>query len=141
MLEITQDLPLGHPGFRFWAGHQVADIPGELFVTLSFYPGKASPSPPPRSVVLLYGDSESGQRSLSTFSRPDGKKLFFFLSSHQHIYLCVKTLLRKVFGSKVGNCSAKANHFPSGGKRLSVQLVWENSQESRTDRPVQPQEP
>lgn len=78
MLEITQDLPLGHPGFRFWAGHQVADIPGELFVTPSFYPGKASPSPPPRSVVLLYGDSESGQRSLSTFSRPDGKKLFFF---------------------------------------------------------------
>lgn len=45
MLEITQDLPLGHPGFRFWAGHQVADIPGELFVTPSFYPGKASPLP------------------------------------------------------------------------------------------------
>lgn len=36
---------VGTPGFRFWAGHQVADVPGESFVTPSFYPGKVSPLP------------------------------------------------------------------------------------------------
>lgn len=115
-MEIAQDLQLGHLGFKFWVGHNVADVLGESFMIPSFYPGKCHGLPPlfPALWFCSPVTVKVGRGSLSTFSKPDGKKPFFFFPSHQHIYLGVKTLLRKVFGSKVGNSLAKANHFPSG---------------------------
>lgn len=55
--------------------------------------------------------ARAGSCSLITFSKPDGRKPFFF-SPHQCTHLCVKVLLRRVFRSKVDKCLRKANHFP-----------------------------
>lgn len=80
ILEITQDLHLGHLGFKFKFGHKVADVLGESFVILSFYPGRCNRLPPlfPALWFCSTVTANVGRGSLSPFSKPDGKKPFFF---------------------------------------------------------------
>lgn len=66
--------------------------------------------------------ARAGSCSLITFSKPDGRKPFFF-PPHQCTHLCVTVLLRRMFRSKVDKCLPKANHFPQE-ERSCLHSSW-----------------
>lgn len=81
---------------------------------------------------------EQGNVPYHLFKTRWQETFFLLLLLHQHSYLCVKMLLRKVFRGKVDNCLAKANHFPLEGEKLFAQFVGEEEPRAE-DRPIQPQ--